>query len=70
MLQKCNYILVENRKNPKLQVSKELNIIVDLLKQTDKESFEGALNDWFLKWEAFFSERSINEKTGKSHIYD
>jgi hypothetical protein len=55
-------------KNPKLQASKELKDIVGLLKHTDKESFEGALKDWFLKWEAFLNERTMNLETQKSHF--
>jgi hypothetical protein len=38
-------------KRPKLKASQELMIVVNLLKQTDKESFTGALNDWAKKWE-------------------
>ncbi len=34
---------------------------------SDKESFVGALNEWFLKWENFLKERTINQETGKSH---
>jgi len=37
------------------------------MKQTDRESFEGALNEWGQKWESFLNERTQNEKTGKSH---
>ena len=44
----------------------ELKEITSLMKQTDKESFEGALNEWYDKWKVFLSERTINEKTGKS----
>jgi len=36
------------------------------MKQTDKESFEGALNEWYLKWESFLNERSLNEQNGES----
>ena len=54
-------------KNPKLSASIELKEIVSLLKHTDKESFEGALNEWNIKWESFLNERTINEETGKSH---
>lgn len=54
-------------KNPKLPASIELKEIVELLKQTDKESFEGALNDWSCKWKPFLNERSTNPETGKSH---
>lgn len=53
-------------KNPKLPASIELKSIVDLMKQTDKESFEGALCDWFVKWELFLKERTFNQEIGKS----
>lgn len=53
-------------KNPKLTASIELKSIVDLMKKTDKESFEGALSEWFLKWKSFLNERTVNEETGKS----
>lgn len=53
-------------KNPKLQAGKELMQVVDLMKQTDKESFIGALQIWFDKWEVFLKERTINPITNKS----
>lgn len=53
-------------KNPKMPAAIELKQIAELMKQTDKESFEGALNEWHLKWEPFLNERSVNEETGKS----
>ncbi|MFT6244075.1 MAG: hypothetical protein ACJAXI_000840 [Crocinitomicaceae bacterium] len=53
--------------NPKLLASIELKGIVELLKQTDKESFQGALNDWYLKWKLFLNERTTNPETDKSH---
>ncbi len=53
-------------KNPKLQAAKELKEIVDLMKYTDRESFEGALTDWNFKWADFLKERTINTQTGKS----
>ena len=53
-------------KNPKLPASIELKKIVRLMSKTDKESFEGALNEWFEKWEKFLNERTLNEETGKS----
>jgi len=55
-------------KNPKQQASKELKEVVNLLKQTDKESFEGALQEWFITWETFLNQRTIDEKTGKSYF--
>ncbi len=54
-------------KNPRLPASIELKEIVRLMTHTDKESFEGVLHDWFLKWEPFLKERTINQETGKSH---
>lgn len=54
-------------KNPKLPASIELKELVALMKMTDKESFEGGLNDWYLKWEKFLKERTTNPETGKSH---
>lgn len=54
-------------KNPRIPAAIELKGITELMKQTDKESFEGALNGWYLRWEAFLNERSVNEETGKSH---
>lgn len=53
-------------KKPKLKASQELMEVVDLMKQTDKESFEGALNLWFDKWKDFLDERTINPFTNKS----
>ena len=54
-------------KRPKLPASIELKEIAWLITRTDKESFEGVLNDWFIKWESFLKERTTNPKTGKSH---
>ena len=51
-------------KNPKLPASIELKELVAMMKTTDKESFEGALNDWFIKWEDFLNERTMNVETG------
>ena len=53
-------------KKPRLQASIELNKLVRLMTKTDKESFIGALNEWFFKWEFFLNERTINKETGKS----
>jgi len=53
-------------KNPRMTASIELKEIVILMPKTDKESFEGALNEWFIKWEYFLNERSTNKKTGKT----
>ena len=53
-------------KKPKLKAAQELMVVVDLMKQTDKESFVGALSIWFEKWEAFLNERTVNSLTNKS----
>ena len=52
-------------KNPKMQSSKELWLLTLMLKNTDKESFEGGLNDWYVKWNDFLNERTLDVK-GKS----
>jgi hypothetical protein len=40
--------------------------VVDLMKQTDKESFIGALEMWFDKWGDFLNERALNQNNNKS----
>ena len=54
-------------KKPKLPASIELKELVSMLKMTDKESFEGALNEWFVKWEDFLNERTTSIETGRSY---
>ncbi len=54
-------------KNPKLPASIELKELVSMMKMTDRESFEGGLNNWFIKWEDFLNERTVNIETGKSY---
>jgi len=53
-------------KSPKLPASKELMEVVDLMAQTDKESFIGALELWFEKWTMFLNERSVNPLTKRT----
>lgn len=53
-------------KRPKLQAGVELMQVLDTMKQTDKESFEGQLNQWHNKWKSFLDERTINTESGKS----
>jgi len=53
-------------KKPKLKAAQELMEVVDLMKQTDKESFEGALGLWFEKWETFLNQRTTNPMNDKS----
>jgi len=53
-------------RKPKTQASVELKRIMSLLSQTDKESFLGAIDEWYNKWESYINERAINFETGKS----
>jgi hypothetical protein len=53
-------------RKPKVQASIELKDIIHLLPQTDKESFFGALDEWYVKWEDYINERAVNPETGKS----
>ena len=53
-------------KKPKLAAAQALLAVVDLMKMTDKESFEGALDTWIEKWRGFLDERTTNAETVKS----
>ncbi|MBN2519747.1 MAG: hypothetical protein JXB17_04520 [Bacteroidales bacterium] len=53
-------------RKPKVQASIELKELMHLLPKTDKESFFGALDEWYTKWEGYVNERAINPETGKS----
>lgn len=53
-------------KKPKLVAAQELLTVVDLMKMTDKESFEGALGMWIEKWQDFLDERTTSPETGKT----
>lgn len=73
-VQMCNFhqVAVVRRyitKKPKMQASKELWELTLLLKQTDKVSFEGGLQDWFIKWESFMNERRVDEKGKKRYVH-
>lgn len=52
-------------KRPKLPAGKELTAVTQLLVHLDRETFEAALNEWFVKWKAFLNERKTDEH-GKS----
>jgi hypothetical protein len=54
-------------RNPRMPASIEFKGVMMLLSRTDKESFIGALDLWYLKWEKFLNERTHNPITGKSH---
>lgn len=42
-----------------MQASKELWELTQLLARTDRESFEGVLNAWYLKWTDFLNEKKM-----------
>ena len=46
---------------------KELKRIVDMLTETDRESFEGMFWDWCEKWNDYLQERATDPETGISH---
>ena len=69
-VQMCNFhqVAIIRRyltKKPKMQASKELWAHVQLLCDTDKESFVGGLDAWYKKWEIFLNERK-KDVNGKS----
>lgn len=73
-IQMCNYhqIAIVRRyltKKPKMQASRELWEHVLLLTKTDKESFEGGLLDWFVKWESFLNERKKDPKRKYRYVH-
>lgn len=70
-IQMCQYhqIAIVNRyitRKPKHLAAKELKEVVTLLCHTDKESFYGALDQWYAKWESYINTRVVNHETGKS----
>ena len=73
-IQMCNFhqVAIIRRyltKNPKLQAGIELWEHTLLLTNTDKESFEGGLEDWFIKWESFLKERKVDDKGAKRYVH-
>ena len=73
-MQMCNFhqVAIVRRyltKNPKMQASKELWELVLLLAKTDKESFDGALMDWFTKWESFLNERKRDAQGKNRYVH-
>ena len=73
-IQMCNFHQVAIirkylTKKPKMQASKELWVLTLLLVRTDKESFEGALSDWNIKWEGFLNERRRDDKGKLRYVH-
>ena len=73
-VQMCNFhqVAIIRRyliKNPKMQASKGLWEHVLLLVRTDKESFEGGLAAWHIKWKAFLNERKIDAAGKNRYVH-
>jgi len=73
-VQMCNFhqVAIVRRyltKKPKMQASIELWEHTLLLKQTDKESFEGGLQAWYDKWLDFLNERKIDIKGKNRYVH-
>jgi len=73
-MQMCNFhqVAIIRRyltKKPKMQAIKELWQLTLMLAHTDKESFEGGLTDWYIKWLDFLNERKVDEKGKKRYIH-
>jgi hypothetical protein len=73
-VQMCNFhqIAIIRRyltKKPKMQASKALWELTQLLVHTDKESFTGGLQYWFNQWESFLNERKIDDKGKKRYVH-
>lgn len=73
-VQMCNFhqVAIVRRyltKKPKMQASIELWEHTLLLKQTDKESFEGGLQAWHDKWRDFLNERKIDAKGKNRYVH-
>ena len=69
-IQMCNFhqVAIIRRyltKKPKMAASKELWELTLMLKETDRESFEGGLDAWHNKWRDFLNERKT-DVNGKS----
>ena len=73
-IQMCNFhqVAIIRRyltKKPKMQASKELWEHVLLLVKTDKESFAGGLNAWYIKWRSFLDERKLDPKGKNRYVH-
>lgn len=73
-IQMCNFhqVAIIRRyltKKPKMQASKDLWELTLMLKCTDKESFEGGLNDWYFTWKDFLNERKLDVNGKNRYIH-
>ena len=53
-------------RKPRMQAAVEFKHLVHFMVETDRESFEGMLAEWYQKWEWFLDERTINPISGRS----
>jgi hypothetical protein len=53
-------------RRPRNEASQELKRLIAILPKTDKESFVGAVNDWYNKWKEYINERIYDESKHKS----
>ena len=51
---------------PDIPASRELLDICHMMTRTDKESFVGMLERWYVRWEDFLNERSADKNTGRT----
>jgi len=73
-MQYCNFHQVKTirtylTKKPKMQASIDLWELTLILCKTDKESFEGGLYDWYIKWESFLNERKLDSKGKNRYVH-
>jgi hypothetical protein len=55
-------------RHKKLEASKELKKIVSRLTSSTEIRFTNSLNQWYLEYEEFINEKSINPTTGKEYF--
>lgn len=49
-------------RNPKLEAGKELKMLTHKLTKLSKIEFSLLLNDWYMKWKGFLSEKTYNDE--------
>ena len=54
-------------RRPKSPAAQALRALSMTLTETTQAAFEAALKRWYEQYAAFLNERSVNEKTGRSH---
>ena len=71
-IQMCHYhqLRIAQRyltRKPELPASIELLSIVNILTNTDKESFVSCFESWCERWDTFLKERTYDKRTGKGY---